>query len=124
MEKELQESIINDCPIIYKSGERVSVGKGWYQLVRTLSLRLEALAAEMTPEAQANCHVSQIKEKFGGLRFYMAGTTNEMEKLIDEAEAESYKTCEACGEPGRTREGGWVKVLCNSCERQRESKGF
>jgi hypothetical protein len=48
----------------------------------------------------------QIKEKFGGLRFYWYGDVSpETKSRIDEAialaEARSACTCETCGEPGR-----------------------
>lgn len=58
---------------------------------------------------------SQVKEKLGGLRFYMMSSTEEMEKLIDEAEALCYQTCETCGKPGVCREDlGWIQTLCDS----------
>lgn len=57
----------------------------------------------------------QVKEKFGGLRFYMAHGNDEIYNLIEEAESLSYKTCEGCGAPGKARPGSWVKVLCGVC---------
>ena len=58
---------------------------------------------------------SQVKEKFGGLRFYMTHGTDEIFKLVNEAEALSYKTCEECGKPGEGRSDGWVHTLCDTC---------
>lgn len=58
---------------------------------------------------------SQIKEKFGGLRFYLTSGTEEMYKICSEAESKSYKTCEQCGNPGKVRDGGWILTLCDSC---------
>lgn len=57
----------------------------------------------------------QVKEKFGGLRFYMTCGTDEIYDLISKAEALSCKTCEECGEPGEERSGGWIHTLCNNC---------
>lgn len=54
---------------------------------------------EMHPAA------SQVKEKFGTLRFYMDYATDEMYKLIEEAEAKSAITCELCGAFGEPRTG-------------------
>jgi len=65
---------------------------------------------------------AQVKEKFGGLRFYMTYYVKELEKLISEAEEETYKICECCGEPGRERDGGWILTLCNKCADEREIK--
>jgi len=60
---------------------------------------------------------SQVKEKFGTLRFYGNNFTDEMDKLVDAAERKSAKTCEYCGKPGKQRNGGWVRTLCNTCNK-------
>lgn len=64
----------------------------------------------------------QVKEKFGTLRVYMTSTTDKMDKIIQEAEEKSAKTCENCGEKGKVRGGGWIKVLCDECENNRCGK--
>ena len=43
----------------------------------------------------------QVKEKFGGLRFYYSGGDDYIRGLVDMAESMSYKTCEVCGSPGK-----------------------
>lgn len=58
---------------------------------------------------------AQVKEKFGGLRFYMTHYTDEMSALIREAEQKAEQTCEVCGVVGESRGGGWIKTLCDSC---------
>jgi len=58
---------------------------------------------------------AQVKEKFGGLRFYMTCGTDEIYDLISEAETLSCKTCEECGKPGEERATGWIHTLCNDC---------
>jgi len=63
---------------------------------------------------------SQVKEKFGGLRFYMTTSTDEMDNLISEAEALSYKTCEDCGQPGKPNDDGWISTLCEKCRKERK----
>lgn len=47
------------------------------------------------------CRASQVKEKFGTLRFYMTSQTPEMDKIIEKACRKSAKTCEECGKPGK-----------------------
>jgi hypothetical protein len=42
------------------------------------------------------------------------------EDIVDAAEAESYRICEACGQPGRPNDIGWISVRCDSC-RQAEA---
>ncbi len=59
--------------------------------------------------------VHQCKEKYGGIRVYVGATTKEMEAAIDEAEAESFKTCEQCGAPGQLRRLSWLRTLCEDC---------
>ena len=56
----------------------------------------------------------QIKEKYGGLRFYIGSSTDEVFDRIDAAEGESLRTCEVCGGPGSCRERNyWVSTRCD-----------
>jgi len=56
--------------------------------------------------------VSQVKEKFGGLRFYVHSATNEQYAYINFAESMSYRTCEVCGDKGKPNRGGWIVTRC------------
>ena len=62
----------------------------------------------------------EVKEKYGGLRFYMTSANDEMRNLISEAEALSRKTCESCGKPGEARKGRWLRTECDECHKSRE----
>lgn len=63
---------------------------------------------------------SQVKEKFGRLRFYMSSETVEMSNLIHKAEGLSYKTCEECGQPGSLDDSQyWLLTLCDKCKAER-----
>jgi hypothetical protein len=55
----------------------------------------------------------QVKEKFGGLRFYVQAATDAHYKYITFAESMSYRTCEECGAPGKTYTDGWHTTLCD-----------
>ena len=59
----------------------------------------------------------QVKEKFGGLRFYTNFETEYISALIDMAESMSYRTCEECGttKDAEPRGGGWIQTLCEKC---------
>ena len=57
---------------------------------------------------------SQVKEKFGGLRFYTNGYTDVVQGMISMAESMSYRTCEVCGSPGRSNNYGWISTLCDT----------
>jgi hypothetical protein len=57
---------------------------------------------------------SQIKEKFGGLRFYYDGGDDYIRGLSVMAESMSMVTCETCGAPGKTRGRGWMYTACDT----------
>jgi hypothetical protein len=94
------------------------VGSGWVPILERRAVDLKALGW--------NGGVDQIKEKFGGLRFYLTPhAIPEMHReaasaRISQAMQESYKTCEQCGtteqvttgySPGRS----WIDTLCTGC---------
>jgi hypothetical protein len=56
---------------------------------------------------------SQVKEKFGGLRFYVQAATDKHYNYISFAESMSYRTCEECGAPGKTYTDGWHRTMCD-----------
>ena len=59
--------------------------------------------------------IYQIKEKYGGLRFYTYGGDEYVRGMITFAESMSYKTCEYCGNPGKLSREGWWKTFCDPC---------
>lgn len=70
--------------------------------------RLAMIEAEKTVPVAA-----QVKEKFGGLRFYVDGATEKHWNYIAFAENMSYRVCEDCGAPGKLYTDGWHKTLCD-----------
>lgn len=108
-------------PILDRAGSRamwVESGPGWWPIL----LKLDQDIAKLAPDYQ----VLQVKEKFGGLRYYIGGVpadvSDSVYALIDAAERESYQTCEECGEPGHERGGGWIKTLCDGCDAERQRR--
>jgi len=85
------------------------VGEGWADIIETC----------FNACVEHDVSVAQVKEKFGGLRFYVGGAPQEVHDIIDECETLSYKTCEICGDIGKPREGGWIKTLCDEHEMTR-----
>lgn len=55
---------------------------------------------------------TQVKEKFGTLRFYTDDWHPVIDAYISFAESMSAITCEVCGNPGTINDGGWLKVRC------------
>jgi hypothetical protein len=88
-------------------GKWVQVGPGWKAIILELHQKL----VEIDP----NYEIHQIKEKFGGLRYYCSlDGHDEGQNLIDAAEEKAWVTCERCGEPGTPRGGGWISTLCDT----------
>lgn len=70
------------------------------------------------PEKISQVVATQVKEKFGTLRFYTEGGDEYCGGVISMAEAISGVTCERCGNPGKTNNSGWLKTLCETHERE------
>jgi len=87
---------------------------GWRDLLERACVRIEAALAD----GGGTFRASQIKEKFGGLRFYWWGqvspeTAARINEAIALAEARSACTCETCGEVGQLyRHGGIYATRC------------
>jgi hypothetical protein len=95
---------LNKKPIV--DSYYFSVDKGWFPLIKKL---IDDLI-----ELNWNKQVCQVKEKFGGLRFYVNGGSNEIHDRIVKAEIDSYSICEKTGKPGELRKDiGWFKTLCD-----------
>jgi hypothetical protein len=92
-------------------------GDGWIVLIDTLFSKIENHLRTCDADANKDFVIEQIKEKFGSLRFYAMNADMEIYEMINEAEAESSKTCDECGAAGvlsiRQR---WYKTLCSSCQ--------
>ena len=78
---------------------------------------METPRGELT-EYVHKVRVEQIKEKFGGLRFYYQGGNDVVSGMVTMAEAWADKTCETCGDKGTRRGGGWVRTLCDKHEEE------
>jgi hypothetical protein len=88
---------------------------GWYQLIKDLITDLIELGW--------NKEICQVKEKFGGLRFYIYEGSNEIHERISKAENQSYEICEVTGKPGQLRTDlGWIETLCDEEYEKRIAK--
>lgn len=63
------------------------------------------------PERIEQVVAVQVKEKFGGLRFYIDGGDDEINAMIDVMCEMSYRICEDTGNPGKVRSGAWIRTL-------------
>jgi hypothetical protein len=91
-------------------------GDGWFDLIWNLSEKLEQVIVAYIASHPGKEHprASQVKSKYGGLRFYMTRETPEMDLFIRPAEESSYKVCEDCGKPGSQYGKFWIYTKCES----------
>ena len=87
--------------------------EGWATIINTLNDEIAAIDPDYK--------VDQIKEKFGGLRYYVhlskdltEPQVDAIRQLIDEAEGETMQTCDVCGAPGKcaTQGRGYIATRC------------
>lgn len=83
---------------------------GWRFLLGDL---LQRIAATLTNEEKQDFQVTQVKEKFGTLRFYTYAGNERVDALVESAEHASEITCDVCAGRGRLRNSGWVSVRCD-----------
>lgn len=98
---------------VWRTRQDFECGNGWFDLLWQLSTQLEAALAAL-PETELGAYApTNVKEKFGGLRFYLTKYTPEMERAIRWAEGQSIRTCEECGKLGaRQQKDGIIRTRC------------
>ncbi len=88
----------------------VDCGVGWNDLLK----KAHAILLAANPDYL----VYQVKEKFGGLRFYHGEAAVYDE--INEIERMSYEVCEVCGKKGSLDESEyWLRTLCDQHKKER-----
>jgi hypothetical protein len=101
----LENGFFSDRPSI-KSNGFLEISNGWFGLVKELIEDCIALGWDK--------QICQIKEKFGGLRFYINSGSDEIFNRISEAEDKSMEVCEVTGLPGKLRTDlRWYRTLCD-----------
>ena len=94
----------------------IECGKGWNKLIIPILDYIDLYNSGHDDKIE----ILQIKEKFGGLRIYTSFSTPELDQLIDDAEEQSFKTCEYCGSTENVSQTtGWIKTLCSKCMREK-----
>ena len=151
MDKELQDKIFNTFPEFFKNRNDIKrslmifgieTGNGWFDLIYNLcsSIKDWFMSNEsrhydsdyedfvVKKGIQPGFQVVQVKEKFGGLRFYVDAAPQAIHDLIHKAESDSFFICERCGDDVRNHDYGndgyhsfyrdnlpWVQTLCDGC---------
>ena len=101
-----------------------AVGLGWWPIIESLCGNIQHYLNWKNKESEvvAQVVVTQIKEKFGGLRFYYNGGDDTIDGMVRMAESWASNACEECGAPGQSRGGGWIKTLCDEHDAERQAQ--
>jgi hypothetical protein len=98
------------------------VGEGWTPLLEDLMVKLFRLGW--------GGGLDQVKEKYGGLRFYFINDCKgEVAQLIAEdlvhyAENKSCEICDTCGKWGKLRGKGWIYAACKEHSKPEDLKDW
>jgi hypothetical protein len=115
MREQLENKLKDEFPSLYMPPNipyGFECGDGWFTLLRDLSNGIISALSD----CDGTFYVIQVKEKWGGLRYYTQGVCSDvLTRLIGDSERLSMTVCEVCGSPGKLRKGGWLSTLCDSC---------
>lgn len=137
MDQELQNKLYEKYPQFFVNKDKtpmqspmcfgIETGNGWFDILSSLCWMIKQhednirWQTEYKQQQDAtyssdyhNVKFDQIKEKFGTLRIYFSGGDDYVEGLVSMAEAISGKTCEVCGNKGKSSSGGWITTLCET----------
>jgi len=89
---------------------------GWFNILNQLCMQIQGhidwqnRETEVIPQVVA----TQVKQKYGTLRFYYSGGDEVIDGMVRMAEAMSAVTCEVCGDVGKVRnDNAWVYTSCD-----------
>jgi hypothetical protein len=116
------DELLAKYPKLYSSLSYFECDNGWINLIDELSKKIEEINRKY-PNDEDRIYAVQVKQKFGGLRFYcyFDGISKEDRNLvysfIEEAEKTSLITCETCSKPGQcyVSPTKWLTTLCQQC---------
>jgi hypothetical protein len=103
--------LLDMYPQLYKHCKYFECKDGWFDIINKFSQLVEPLCTD-------SMYATQVKEKFGGIRFYMSEETEKISSLIRDLEYHSLITCETCGAPGKRRGRDWLYVSCDNHKKE------
>ena len=130
MTEEREKYLVENFPLIYKKEEGSNdpyslfgfeCGDGWFRILYWLSKHIQNKIdqnnrwAEKYPDQYKKIEqvkAVQVKEKFGGLRFYYCGGDEQISAVVSFVEEISYSICETTGkfEDVGHNTKGWIKT--------------
>jgi hypothetical protein len=127
MTQELTKKLWDKYPIIFQGRKSpiteslipfgFECGDGWYWLIDNLCSNLQWNTDRNNTDGDyPQVIATQVKEKFGGLCFYVQSASPKQFAVIHWAESLSYHICELCGSTKNTGQtSGWIYTLCKEC---------
>jgi len=132
MTPKLQKQLFENWPDIFRQKDLnmsqtcmcwgIECGDGWYDLINQLCVMLEHV---MQNDTNLKIEATQVKEKFGTLRFYtnMSKSNSYANGIISAFEHMSAYVCEECGNPGFLHNiNGWYCTICFDCINKKSMK--
>ena len=92
------------------------MGDGWREILTDLRAEIASLIGG--PDARPGFRISQVKEKYGEVSFYLRSAPAPQPDAIDaavlRAEVRSRLTCKSCGAPGAMKAtgSGYLYTTC------------
>jgi hypothetical protein len=129
--EEFEKRMLEKFPAMFaKPYGGFAVSQGWWPIIESLCANIQHHIDWKNEQKEKyqrglGCEqvvVAQIKEKFGGLRFYYDGGDDTISGMVRMAEAWADRSCETCGAPGLRRGGGWVRTLCDHHEEEYQKR--
>ena len=99
-------------------------GDGWYWLISNL---MGEIHNHCKSNKKPYPEIVQIKEKYGGLRFYYNGGSELIHGMVHFAETLSYQICESCGTTENVTTNDlpeWIFTLCDTCRKKKSKRNY
>lgn len=113
-----ETEILEKYPKTFKVLGYFECNEGWKHIIDDVSAKIEAINNKY-PES-SYIHAVQVKQKFGGLRYYVSieeidsDDVNYAYSIIADAEKMSYTICELCGAPAKVSKWGYnIETKCD-----------
>jgi len=117
---------INDYPLqwfhcIPDYTELDNMEPGWRKAFGIKMCKDIKRALKKQKGALKHYRIMQIKEKYGGLRWYDAYGTKEVDEVIEKYKKLSFETCIDCGKPSTCISAGYISPYCDNCKYEKHN---
>ena len=110
------------CDIKEELASKVPEGVAFYTDYRQMCQEIKDALIEI--DYLDKYRITQIKEKYGMLRWYDFGGSRKIYDIISKYEGISQVTCICCGKPATKITTGWISPYCDDCVPTYEGEPF